>query len=128
MLYSIRGIAMKKLKKIGGACAPLALWYVSGKEEDAVLRICQAYGFKEEQGMDDADWKNAAAQLGIKMRAVPFEECSLKKFIKNHPAGLYLVCTFDHIFSVDNGIIIDPRNKKPPGLARKIKQAWKIEK
>lgn len=119
---------MKKLKKLGGACAPLALWYVSGKEEDAVLRICQAYGFKETEGMDDSDWKKAAAQLGIRMRAIPFEECTLKKFLREFKAGLYLVCTWDHIFVVDNGILIDPRNLKPPGLSRMIKQAWRIEK
>jgi len=117
---------VKKLKKIKAACAVLALWYISQRDEDAVLRICRAYGFKENEGMYDEDWQKAAEQLGIKMRSVSLEPCRLSQFIKDYPNGLYLMSTRDHLFVVDNGIIFDPRNKKPPGVGRIIYWAWRV--
>lgn len=121
-------ILIKKLKKINDSCAVVALHYISGLDEEAVLRICRLHGFEVGHGMSDEDWQRAAVHLGIKFRGVALEKCHLNKFMKNHKSGLYLLGTCDHIFVLDNGIIIDPRNKKPPGLKRIIKQAWRVSK
>jgi hypothetical protein len=121
---------MKKLKRIDGSCAVVALHYVSGIEEDAVLRSCIFHGFRAGQGMEDEEWQAAAGDLGIKFRAVAAKSQRLKSFVKKHPKGLYLLGTKDHIFVLDNGIIIDPREKQAgryPGLGRIIKQAWKVK-
>lgn len=118
---------MKKLLKIKGACAVTALWYVAKlKDEDAILRLCTAHGFVPSEGMCDKDWQKVAEVLGIKMRATFNEPLKLRKFTKQYSIGLYFVGTFDHLFVVDNGVIFDPRCKKPPGLDRIIKQAWKV--
>lgn len=117
---------MKKLKKIKGACAVLALWYLCQKDENAVLRVCQAYGFREAQGMFDHEWQQAAWQLGISMREINIEPRKLGLFIKEYPDGLYLISTRDHLFVVDNGIVFDPRYTKAPGLNRTIYYAWRI--
>ena|SRR3990167_10228694 len=118
---------MKKLLKIKAACAATALWYVAGGvDEEAILRLSLAHGFTTKDGMADEDWLKVAALLGIKTRATLAEPILLGKFIKKHAVGLYLVGTFDHLFVVDNGIIFDPRGKKPPGLKRKLHQAWKV--
>lgn len=119
---------MKKLSKISGACVLAALWYIVGIDEEAVLRVCTAHGFKPGKGMFDEDWKRAANQLGIKMRGIAMKQCTLKKFVKNHPEELYIVGTFDHLFVVDNGIIVDPRCATPPGLKRIIKQVWRVDR
>lgn len=119
---------MKKLKKIPDSCAVAALWYCAGIEEDTAIRICRANGFKEGQGMEDSDWRRAADLMGIKCRGIAIQPQTLKQFLKNNPEGLYLLGTCDHLFVVDNGIIIDPRNKKPPGLKRMILQSWRVEK
>lgn len=119
---------MKKLQKIDGACAVCALCYVSALEEDTVLRVCTLHGFKEGQGMFDNEWQAAARQLDVDFRGIGIEPLLLKQFIKNYSEGLYLVATSDHIFVVDNGIVIDPRYAKAPGLRRKIKQAWRVLK
>lgn len=122
---------MRKLQKIDGSCAVLALHHVSGLPEDTVLRVCKLHGFEPSLGMEDDDWRAAADDLGIKIRAVPMESCRLKKFANNHKDGLYLLGTFDHLFALDNGIIIDPREKlagRYPGLGRIVKQAWKVYK
>lgn len=119
---------MKKLKKIEAACVLCALWYVSGIDEETILRICKSYGFKEGEGMQDQDWKSACRHLDIDIRGVSIETCTLRKFIKNHPTGLYLLGTFDHLFVVDNSIIVDPRCENPPGMGRLIKQAWLVIK
>lgn len=119
---------MKKLKEIDSACVLVALWYCTGIDEETILRICTAYGFKPKMGMDDREWKSAAGHLGIKVRGIALEPCTLHKFIKNHPAGLFLMGTWDHLFVVDNGIIVDPRCSNPPGLKRVIKQAWRVER
>jgi hypothetical protein len=118
---------MKKLKKVPGACAVIALRYVLGIDEDAVLRVCKLYGFTERSGMEDKDWQSAAKHLSIIFRAVALPQCTLKQFVKNHPEGLYLVGTHDHLFCVDSGVVVDPRTPTP-GLKRIIKQAWKVEK
>lgn len=119
---------MKKLKKIKDSCAVCALWYVAGIDEGTAIRICRAHGFKEGHGMTDADWRKAAELMGIKMRGIALQALTLRQFLKNYPEGLYLMGTCDHLFVVDNGIIIDPKNKKPPGLKRMILQAWRVEK
>lgn len=117
---------MKKLKKIDGSCAVVALLYVSGIDEDTVIRVCQFHGFEAGKGMEDKDWMAAAKALRIKFRAVAMKPCTLDRFLKDHPKGLYLVGTYDHLFVVDNGVIVDPRNEHPPGLKRSVKQAWKV--
>ena len=117
---------MKKLKKIEGSCAVCALHYVSGKDEDTVLRICKSYGFEPEAGMEDTEWREAAEHLGVKVRAVSLEKCSLRQFLKDYPNGVYLIGTSGHLFVVDNGVIVDPRNDKPPGLKRTVLQAWRV--
>jgi hypothetical protein len=118
---------MRKLKKIDAACAVLALLYVSEKSEETVLRMCKLHGFKEGAGMSDAEWGAAAKLLGVSARAIPLEACPLRKFIKDHKTGLFLVGTCDHLFVVDDGVIVDPRHPTPPGLRRTIRQAWRVD-
>lgn len=118
---------MKKLKKIPAACAVCALQYVSGIDEETVLRVCALHGFEVGKGMEDAEWMAAAGDLKVKIRGIALAPRLLRQFLKDYPAGLFLVGTHDHLFAVDNGIIVDPRNKKPPGLKRIIRQAWRVE-
>lgn len=120
---------MKKLKKIDASCAVLALHHVSGVDEETVLRVCKLHGFEAGEGMEDSDWQEAAKDLGVKIRRISLEPCRLSKFINNHEVGLYLLGTMDHLFVIDNGVIIDPRTKmfgKFPGLGRIIKEAWRV--
>lgn len=120
---------MKKMRKIDGACVPCALWYVSGVDEETVLRICSSCGFETGIGMEDPEWKEAAHCLGIEMRSIPVEQpCTLHQFIKRNPKGLFFIGTVDHLFVVDNSVIVDPRNNNPPGLTRRVKQAWRVNK
>lgn len=119
---------MKKLLTLEGSCVLVALHYVTGVPEDTVKRYCEAYNFTPKEGIDDKDWIKVAKALGIKMRSQPPLPLLLSQFIKKHKAGLYIVSTFDHLFVVDNGIIFDPRNLKPPGLSRNIVGAWKVNK
>jgi len=117
---------MKKIKEIDGSCAVCALCYCSGVDEETVLRVCTSCGFEAGFGMDDSDWQDAANCLGLTLRQVKMKPMALYSFIKKYQDGLYLVGTIDHLFVVDNGIIFDPRNTKPPGLRRMIKQAWRV--
>ncbi len=122
---------MKKLKKIEGSCAVIALHYGSGVDEETVLNICKFHGFTPEKGMEDHEWKEAARELGIKMRSSSMKDVRLSQFISKNKTGLFLMGTHDHLFILDNGIIIDPREKmegRYPGLGRIIKQAWRVEK
>lgn len=122
---------MKKLLKISGSCVLCALHHVSGIDEETVLRVCQLHNFTPGSGMEDADWLEAAKDLGINLRAATYRDCRLKQFVKNYPIGLYLVGTRDHLFVLDNGLIVDPREKmagRYPGLGRVVKQAWKVIK
>ena len=119
---------MKKLKKIKSSCVLAALCYVSEKDEDTVIRICRANGFKDGAGMHDPDWRRAADLLGVSVRGIALEAQPLKQFLKNYPDDLLLVGTCDHLFVVDKGIIFDPLCAKPPGLRRMILQAWRVDK
>lgn len=122
---------MKKLKKIDGSCAVIALHHVSGVDEDTVLRVCTLHGFEPKNGMDDEDWREAADDLGISVRSMSINPQRLRKFLHGHTEGLFLLGTFDHLFVLDNGLIIDPREKmrgRYPGLGRIVKQAWRVLK
>ena len=119
---------MKKLLSIDGSCALVALKYISGIDEDTMERLCTANNFKPEVGMFDEDWKKVAKILGIKIRSAIIEVGTLKQFVKSHPDGLFLVCTHDHIFVVDNGVVFDPKFPNAIKLKRVIKQAWKVTK
>lgn len=76
--------------------------------------------------MNDDQWIAAAKKLGVSMREVAIEPQRLRTFLRKYPEGVYFVGTFDHLFVVDNGVIVDPRCSRPPGLGRVIKQAWKV--
>jgi hypothetical protein len=81
--------------------------------------------------MDDADWLEAADDLGIKTRAVSISPLRLRRFIHDNTTGLFLIGTFDHLFVLDNGLIVDPREKmrgRYPGLGRIVKQVWRVLK
>lgn len=106
----------------------MALQYISGLDEEAVLRICKHSGFHPSLGMHDEDWKSAADLLGIEVHGMPHSPCRQEAFLKKKREGLYLLGTCDHIFVYDNGIIIDPRGPKTSGMGRIIKQVWKVIK
>lgn len=116
---------MKKLKTLDAACAVVALCYASKQDEEAVLRVATMHGFKPGEGMTDNQWIPAAKVLGLNMRALSFEHMELRKFIKQYPIGLYFVSTPQHLFVLDNGLIIDPRTDGQK-LRRSVRQAWKI--
>ena len=122
---------MKKLIKIDNSCAVLALHHVSGLPEETVLRVCKLHDFTPHEGMHDEDWLEAAEDLGITVRAVFNGSERLGKFVNSHKEGLYLLGTFNHLFALDNGLIVDPKAKewnRYPGLGRLVKQAWKVTK
>ena len=122
---------MKKLIKIDNSCAVLALHHVSGLPEETVLRICKLHDFTPHDGMDDEDWINAAKDLGLSVRTSFKGSERLSSFIKKYQDGLYLIGTWNHLFALDNGLIVDPKAKcwdGYPGLGRLVKQAWKVTK
>lgn len=118
-----------RLKRMKGACVPTALWYLSEGQEDEVIRVCKAFGFVEgtgdEAGMADEDWVAAAKHFGINVRKMRCEEMRLDKFVNNHRKGLFVVHTWDHMFVVENGKVIDPR--RGPGLRRFVRDVWRVE-
>lgn len=119
---------MKKIKKIEAACAVCALQYVSGIDEETVLRICAMHGFAAGEGMTDYEWKEAARDLGLTLKKTRDINLTLRQIRRKYKHGLYILSTHDHLFALDNGIIIDPRNPKPPGLGRIISGAWIVTK
>ena len=116
---------MKRILKKDGFCAPAALAYVSGLPEKTVLDICVHEGFDPFHGMDDAEILAAAKELGIKLRPVKCQPQRLRKFIKDHKFGRYLVCTWDHIFVLNDGLIYDPLCPTG-GLGRVVQIAWRV--
>ena len=120
---------MRILKKIEDSCAVVALTYASQIDQETVLRVCTLHGFEVGYGMEDQEWQDSARELGLKFRAVSLKPCRLRSFIKKYNTGLYFVGTINHIFCVDNGLVIDPRyDGDTDGMGRIIKQAWKVDK
>ncbi len=120
---------MKLLKRIEAACAPVALCYVSGIDEETVIRVCAMHGFEAGEGMTDDEYLEAATDLGLEcIRVRNAKDMRLGAFVRKHATGLYLVATHDHLFAVDNGIVADCRNPDRPGLGRIVKAAWRVEK
>lgn len=123
---------MKKLKRMKNACAILALCYCAQVPEDTAIRICRACGFNEEQGMSDEDIIAAAKQLNLPIRSVldvPLGVPGTRvcKFIKENKEGLFLARTHDHLFVIDNGLIVDPRIEGASSR-RLLRGVWRIQK
>lgn len=116
---------MKKLKTLDGACAVLALCYVSKQNEEALIRICTLNGFAPERGMEDNEWLPAAKMVGISLRKVSKPPRTIKTFLKKYPKGCFLMRTHNHLFVIDHGIVVDPR-MDTPGLRRKVENAWRV--
>ena len=120
-------VKLKKLKKIAGACVVLAFCYASKQNEETVLRLCTLHGFEPGRGMTDIEYLACAKVLGLKLKKKLSEPIELRKFLKLHPKGLYIVVTCNHMLVVDNGLIIDPREGGDTGKQRrKIISAWKV--
>lgn len=117
---------MPRIYRIGDSCAVFALCHVSGVEEPAVIEVCKKHGFEWGRGMYDEEWKAAARELGIRLRAVSISPLKLRKFLHENPAGMFLVCTYNHVFSVNNGGIVVRPGTAPPGPRATIKQAWLV--
>lgn len=107
----------------------LALHYVSGIDEESVLRVCAFHGFVPRLGMFDEEWQEAARELGVRTKSKGELDIRLNKFIKENPEGLFLVTTRDHLFVIDNGLLVDPLAKDGnyyPGMRRVVRGAWRI--
>lgn len=118
---------LKKLKKIAGACVVLAFCYASKQNEETVLRVCTLHGFEPGRGMTDTEYLACAKALGLKLRKVSTQVTDLRKFINEHKKGLYIVVTVNHMFVVDNSLVVDPREGGATGrLRRNIINAWKV--
>jgi hypothetical protein len=122
---------MSKLLRKHGYCAPLALQYVSGEEDDYVHEICTNSGFTPEWGMEDHEYFEAARELGVKFRRVQLKQRGLyrqklSKFLDENPQGCFLIYTSNHLFVVDEGDIYDPLNEVGFGLDRLVTGAWKV--
>ena len=120
---------MKKLKKIDGACAPYALKFLSGLPDNQVYDICEFNGYQGSTGMEEHEFIAAAKDMGIRLRRINLKKknlyrSKLRMFIKHHSLGTYLIYTDSHLFSVRNGIVVDPLNDKSPGLNRLVTNAW----
>lgn len=115
------------MKRIHGYCAVIALTCVSGLPESQVLDTCKWHGFKDNgNGMSDKSWMSASKDLGIRKRRIRLEAKTVGEFIKNHPRGLYLVTTYNHIFAVLNGGIVSHPLQGQLGRRCKIEGAWRV--
>lgn len=117
---------MKKLRKLKDQCAVVALCYASKVPEEVAIRMCTLHGYKAGIGMADEDWRSAAKSLGIKTCAVPMEHMRIHQFIKEHPTGLYLCWTVNHLFVVDHGKLIDPMHEPKPSVRRIMQGALHV--
>lgn len=73
------------------------------------------------------DIHRAAREIGIKKRRIQMDDCTLREFLRKYPMGLYMVCSYDHIFAVVNGGVINHPMQKPVGHRTKIVQAWRVQ-
>lgn len=119
---------MSRMVKLYGSCPIIALQHASGLEESQVIDICKWHGFEWGEGMYIEDIHRAAREIGIKKRSIKIEPCTLRAFLKAYPMGLYLVCSYDHIFAVINGGVINHPRQSPPSNRAKIVQAWRVSK
>lgn len=121
----------RKLRKIDGSCAPFALKYLSGLSNSETHDICQFFGFQQDTGMEEHEFLDAAKDMGIKFRRINLKKkelyrCKLRKFIKEHPEGKYLIYTNAHLFVVHNSKVVDIINPGYLGLDRIVTGAWMI--
>lgn len=112
---------MKKLTKLEGACAVIALRYAADVPDDTAIETCLS------QGMFDVQWMTAARKLGLKLHRVIYRKIMLKRFIKKYPEGMYLLGTHNHLFAVKDGKIFDPHWNNA-GLSRMVIQAFRVIK
>lgn len=119
---------MNKLKKLRNACAPLALCYISGIDNETVLRVCVAEGFDVDEGMYEEDIIDSSESLGVSLEKIKYlRKLTLQKFIEKYPTGLFLILTLDHALCIDNGLIYAPREIHA-GDKRIVYSAYRVDK
>lgn len=122
----------KKLKKISGSCAPLALMYLSGLQENIVHEISVTHGWRQDWGMEDYEATKAAKDMGLKLRRLNLKKrelygVKLREIIKAYNEGKYLVYTTNHLLVIHDGRVVDLINgKKYQGLDRIVTAVWKV--
>lgn len=122
----------KRIKRINGFCAPLALKYLSGASDKSVYDVCLANWFQQAHGMEEHEFLKAAKELNIRLRRMNLKKselygAELYKFIKANPDGKFLIYTHAHLFVVNNSEVIDQINTKGYfGLRRKVTGAWRV--
>jgi hypothetical protein len=121
------------LMSIPNTCAPVALKYLSGKDDVEVTEACLRQGIFEDEIIE------AAKLLGITLIKMDgMKTMEVRKFMKEYPKGKFLVTTHDHIFVIQDRVQIDPyletenakralKSLKPiPGTRRMLLEAWKV--
>jgi len=121
------------LHSIPNTCAPVALKYLSGKDDVEVTEACLRQGIFEDEIIE------AAKLLGVTLIKMDgMKPMEVRKFQKEYPIGKFLVTTHDHIFVIENKTQVDPylvtenvkrvnAGKKPiPGTRRMLLEAWKV--
>ena len=121
---------MKKIRKVSGSCAPLALKYLSGLCDHEVHDICVAHGFIQEHGMEEHEFLGAAKDMGIRLRRMNLKKLGLYRshlgrFIRENMEGKFLIYTSQHLFVVSGGQVIDPLHPDNPGLRRIVTGVWR---
>lgn len=126
---------MKKLRRIDGACCPLALKYLSGLPDDVVLSVCESNGYEQKCGMEEFEWLESARELHIRLTRINLKEhklhrARLREVLSRFPKGRFLVYTNMHVFALDNGRVVDPINEVEDyiGLDRIVIGLWRARK
>jgi len=140
ILAGVKTMNEKKQTLTGqkGACVLHAITEVSGIEEDRVITVCKAHGFKSSGGgMNCTQYKPAMKELGIEFEEITgacgvwrwlgetgSPRLSLRRFINENKEGVFLVTTLGHAFAVRDGHLID--NLKYKTGRRIVQMAYRI--
>lgn len=114
---------MRIIKRVDGWCAVLALQNVTGFAQDTVVEVCESNGFHPFDGMEDQEWQSAAKELGVKLKTMRIVPQKLRRFLRTHKTGLFLVGSKDHLLVVRDGRFFDPIWGS---LDIIIKQSWRV--
>lgn len=118
---------MENIYNYRNNCTLVALKEITGATDDAIMETVRRNNYRNNDGMYQNDYHNAARQLGIKLGEVKHAysymsdqrkaagqiygfgtlNMTVKTFLQKMKTGCFLVRTQRHVFVVRDGVLVD---------------------
>lgn len=129
-------------------CTLVAVREVTRFSDSEILTGFRKHGYRDDKGMSNYAWINAAKSLGLEIESIGIEyeskssayidrygaerlrynvkSLTLGQFIREFSVGVYFVSVSGHALVIRDGKIVDHNHRRSFGVRRQVKFAHKV--